>query len=193
MNQMNNKKVIENFSKLLSENINDLIINDITDEISSMPISIDKICLTPDIKLCNVIQYYDNNVTGLYLSEWNKGVGKILFTDMKNLLKNKFNGKPYFRYFEIKTSTEKYLIRCISIDYSPKDEFDKLSKLGLIHGTFNEYVYTIIKCINVNQSYASKQVVLYDDVEGSYIDNVENNNDIEDDSEMAFECVKLFD
>ena len=193
MNNFNAKYITELNDSLNSGN-KTLSIVDITDKLKTMSICIDKICLVPEGK--DVVQYYNESTTGFYLTEWNKGPGKLLRIDMRDLLRNKFEGNPYFKYFEIVLNDKKYLIRCINLDTCLEGEFDKLESLSLIHGKFESYIYTIIKIIDTNSSYAARPLIDDTAFEGSdsYIEEANNTSiGIEDESEIKLECVQLFD
>lgn len=193
MNNFSTKDITELNDSLNSGN-KSLSIIDITDKLKTMSICIDKICLVPEGK--DVVQYYNESTTGFYLTEWNKGPGKLLRIDMRDLLRNKFENNPYFKYFEIVLNDKKYLIRCIQLDTCPEGEFDKLESLSLIHGKFESYIYTIIKIININSSYAARPLINDSDFDGSdsYIEEATGSTaGIEDESEIKLECVQLFD
>lgn len=192
MNKLNKTQLLTIVNSVLKDNSQIKSITDITDALKTMSICVGKICLVPEGNA--VVQYYNESTTGLYLTEWNKGPGKLLRIDMRDLLRDKYPD-PYFKYIEVITPTEKYLIRLVDLLTAPEGEFDKLESLNLIHGVSENLISTIIKNVGINESYAAKQVRNDTDIdEALYIEDADNTNSgIEDESDVKLECVQLFD
>lgn len=197
--------------------INDVIIcntiktvKPMNESLKNISVAIDKICLVPEGD--HIVQYFNESVTGMYLSEWKNSVGNILRKDMTKIVKSDDPSSLYFKYYEILSDDKKYLIRCINIDNVTNKELEELKEHDLIHGEFNGSYFTLIKALNKTDAYASKQLLDRNCSKGDYTytgvyyenqiktnlvplsdeDSPESENSVGDD-DFSPQCVALYE